>query len=97
MKKLLYEFVDYFKGICVGDKIKIRRRHIPPCHYKVVPVPNNFITHIRKCGNSFIVRSIQVIDDNNAMIGVEEVQGALEFYQIESFMSGKRLINTCGN
>lgn len=94
---MLYEFIEYFKGIRVGEKIKIKRRHIPPCHYKVVPVPNNFVNYIRKNGNCFVVRSIQLIDDDSAMIGVEEVQGALEFYQVERFMSGKRLINTSGN
>ncbi|MFA5048768.1 MAG: hypothetical protein WC516_07115 [Patescibacteria group bacterium] len=93
---MIYEFVDYFKGIRVGQKIKIRRRHIPPCHYKVVPVHNNFVNYVRTNGNCFVVRSIQVIDDDNAMIGVEEVHGALEIYQVERYATSKRIINSSG-
>jgi len=93
---VIYEFVDYFKGIRVGDKIKIKLRHIPPCSYKAVPVSNNFVNYIRANGNCFVVRSIQEIDDDNAMIGVEEVTGALEYYQVERYITSKRIINSGG-
>ena len=95
-KNLIYEFVDDFKWMEVGEKIKIKQRHIPPCYYKVVPVPSAFVRYIKKHDNCFTVRTIQVIDDDSAMIGVDEVQGALEFYQVERYSSGKRIINSSG-
>lgn len=95
-KNLIYEFVDEFQGIRVGEKIKIRRQNIPPCSYKVIPAPPSFIRYIRKNGNCFVVRTIQQIDDDSAMIGVEEISGALEFFQVERYFNGKRVINSIG-
>ena len=88
---MIYEFVDCFNGIKIGDKIKIKESCIPPCRF---PVFSGFVNYIQKFENLFTVRTIQEIDDDNAMIGVEETNGSLEFYQIEKLIESKRVINS---
>lgn len=76
---MIYEFVDSFRYISVGDIIKIKLRYL---RY----VPNSFRMHIKKYGqNLFVVRSIQEIDDDNAIICVNDVNGVLEFNQIRPY------------
>lgn len=93
---MIYEFVDTLNGISVGDRVRIKGRYVPPCAYKVVPAPNVFLKYIKKNNNCFIVRTIQQVDDDNAMVGVEEIQGAIEIYQIEKIFGSKKIINSGG-
>ena len=94
---MIYEFVESFDWLEVGDRVRIKSRYIPPCASKIVPVHKNFINYIRNNGNCFIVRSIQQIDEDNAMIGVDEVSLALEIYQIEKISNSRKVINSGGN
>jgi len=91
---MIYEFVDEFKNIKVGDKVKIKRSCIPPCPPGFIPVPSDFVLHIRLYCNRFTIRSIQEIDDDSAMIGVEEVKGVLEYPQVNPYNGSNRIINS---
>ena len=88
-----YEFVEIFKNIKIGDLVRIKSSCIPPCPSHVVPAPPNFLEFILQHGNCFTIRMIQEIDDDSAMIGVEETNGIIEYPQIERYYTSKRVIN----
>jgi hypothetical protein len=91
---MIYEFVEEFKDISVGDTVKIVRGCIPPCASGFIPVPPDFVQYIRLLANRFTVRTIQEIDDDSAMIGVDEVKGVLEYPQIKLYTGSTRMINS---
>lgn len=74
---MLYEFLDKFKNIEIGQKIRIR---INVLRGSIHP---NFLSFIKMHGNRFTVSTIQEYDDDAVMIGVEEISGALEYEQVE--------------
>ena len=90
---MIYEFVEEFKDISIGDTVKVIRDCIPPCASGVIPVSSNFVQYIRLLANRFTVRTIQEIN-NSAMIGVDEVKGALEYSQIKLYTGSIRMINS---
>lgn len=91
---MLYEFVDEFKGVKIGDEIKVKKGCLPPYLPGHIPVPSDFILYIRMFTNRFTVRTIQEIDDNSVMIGVDEVGGVLEYPQIQVYSNSLRIINS---
>ena len=91
---MIYEFVDVFRNIKIGDKIKIKASYIPPCKNGLVPISSDFVQYIRLVMNCFTIKDIQEIDDDNAIIRVNEVGGILEYLQIQVYNSRKRIINS---
>jgi len=83
--KMIFEFVDKFRNIQVGQNIKIFERWIPR-------IPQSFSDFIKKFGNKFTVREIQKIDYDNAMILVHESDEVLEYYQISPLNT--RILNS---
>lgn len=86
---MIYEFVDFFKNIRIGSIISISN---------INKVPKTFKEHIQKNSNRFIVKEIQEISCNNAMIQVLEVSGAVEYDYIVPyyFLKGIRVFNCKG-
>lgn len=82
---MIYEFVDSFKNIRIGSKITILGKY-----FRIVP--NAFFEYLSFNRNIFTVRTIQEIDDDNAMICVEEVQGVLEYAQINPYFDPRGII-----
>lgn len=82
---MLYDFVDEYKKIKVGGKIKVKSECLPPGMKGFIIVPKDFQKYVKKYSNKFTVRAIQEIDEGNAMIAVFEVQGVLEYSQLEPF------------
>jgi len=84
------EFLDKFKDIEVGQKVRI----IVSCprryrHMTFAAVHSDFLDFIRACGNEFTVKTIQEYDSDSAMVTLEEVPNrALEYEQVEPI--GKR-------
>lgn len=79
-----YDFLDRFKDIEVGQKIRIRTACIyHPRRYKSMPVHSDFIQFIKTRSNKFTVDTIQEYDDDAVLITVEEVAGTLEYEQVE--------------
>jgi len=84
------EFLDKFKDIEVGQKVRI----IVRCpkryrHMTFASIHSDFLDFIRAHGNVFIVKTIQEYDSDSAMVTLEEVpKHALEYQQIEPI--GKR-------
>ena len=58
---MLYEFLETYKRIKVGGKVKIYNRCLPPNHilYGIVPVHSDFVEYIVNNENLFTVRTIQ--------------------------------------
>lgn len=84
------EFLDSYKDIAVGQKVRI----IVRCpkryrHMTFAPVHSDFLDFIRAHGNEFTVETIQRYDHSSAMVTLEEVPNrALEYEQVEPI--GKR-------
>ncbi len=89
---MLYEFVDEFKKIKIGEKVKIKNRCL--CSKSQVhpsSVSKNYVRWIFQMyidlnSNKFTVKDIQDIGEDNAMITVHEVEGSLEYLQVEPFL-----------
>jgi len=90
---LLFEFLDKFKRIRVGGKIKIRGSCLPPDHilYNVVPVHSDFVDYIIRHENEFTIRTIQQCSLDDVMVSVYELNHILEYNQIE--IISKRVLN----
>jgi hypothetical protein len=82
---MIYDFVDTFKRIKVGGKIKIKTSCILHVGNNHLRVPNSFINYIKNNSNKFTVSTIQEINDDNAMVTVFEVGGVLEYFQVTPF------------
>jgi len=85
----MFEFVDYFKNIKVGGKIKIRPLYLM---FGSRQVPKNFIEWSRRKRNKFTIESIQKLD-KTAMVTVEEVPGILEYDQIVPLVIKTRILH----
>lgn len=85
----MFEFVDHYKKIKVGSKIKIKSFYLT---YGSRQVDVDFIERAVIFGNVFKVESIQEINQS-AMITVEEVKGFLEYDQVTPITQSKRIIN----
>jgi hypothetical protein len=87
---MLYEFVDQFKNIKVGDKIKIKNKYLCPSAKGFSASSSyvrwNFQIYVDLNSNKFTVTDIQEIDKDNAMIIVCETHGSLEYLQVEPFL-----------
>lgn len=90
---MLYEFVDKFKGIRVGDTIKVKKECLPPFSSTHVPASVDVIEWINRYGNHFKVDGIQEIENDNAIFTLYEVKGVLDYYQIVYYIDSIRVIN----
>lgn len=82
-------FVDRYKKVKVGSRVKIKLFFLMTGRRRV---PFVFLEWIKRYKNSFTVESIQEVG-NSAMISVEEVNGAVEYDQIEVLGASKRILN----
>jgi hypothetical protein len=82
---MLYELINEYKKIKIGDNVKVKGSCLPPGKRGFVIVPKAFQDYINKFDNSFTVRTIQKIDKDNVMVAVFEVGGVLEYPQVEPF------------
>jgi len=89
----MQEFIDEFKDIKVGQKIRIRTKYIyHPRRY--MPIHSNFLNFIKTSSNQFTVDTMQLYDgDETVLIAVEEVVGSLEYEQIEPVGQGSKVFN----
>lgn len=82
-------FVDEYKKVKIGSKIKIKIFFLMHGRRRV---PYVFLEWISRYKNQFTVESIQEVNDS-AMISVEEVNGSVEYDQIEVLGRSKRILN----
>ena len=82
-------FVDRYKKIKIGSKIRIRACYIL---HGSRQVPHTFIEWIARNGNLFTVEGI-FETSGTALINVEEVNGAVEYDQIKKVSQSKRMLN----
>jgi len=79
------EFLDRFKDIEVGQKVRILLR----CpkryrHMTFAAVHSDYLDFIKAHGNEFTVKTIQEYDSGSAMVTLEEIPNrALEYEQVE--------------
>jgi len=92
----MQEFVDEFKDIKVGQKIRIRTKYIyHPRRY--MPIHSNFLNFIKTNSNQFTIDAIQEYDDDAVLISTEEVpEKTLEYEQVEPAGQGSKVFNWHG-
>lgn len=85
----MFEFVDYYKKIRIGSKIKVKALFMVHGRRQV---PFTFVEWSRRYRNIFTVSAIQDMGES-AMISVEEVRGSLEYDQIIPLKKSTRVLN----
>lgn len=90
---MLFEFLERYKKIRVGGKIRIKGKYLPPNHilYGIIPVHHEFVDYIIENENIFTVRTIQKCGEDDVMISIYEMRHILEYDQIAVF--SKRVLN----
>lgn len=83
------EFLDKFKEIRIGSKIKVKRLFMM---FGRRQVPLTFVEWSRRYRNIFTVDTIQEFG-SSAMISVKEVKGAVEYDQIVPLKKSMRVLN----
>jgi len=85
----MLEFVDKYKRIRVGAKVKVKELFMMPGRRQV---PLIFLNWVLRYRNVFTVVSIQKGDDM-AIICLEEIAGFLEYDQIVPLKKNTRVLN----
>jgi len=86
---VLFDFLEEYKRVKVGDKIKIREKFLPPNRSIL---HSDFIKYIEKYGNVFVIRAIQETSrKDDALITTYETKWILTYDQISKI--SKRVFN----
>lgn len=80
----IFENIEKYKGVSVGDLVMVRGKHLPPCDLGVKVVHSKIIEYIRLIENKFTITRMRMLGHDLVIVNVFEVSPLLDFGQIIS-------------